>query len=100
MSAKQQMKLMDSCLKEIFMTREVMTTVTLSDGPRLPNGATIGIPNFSVHVSDDIYTPYENPDTFDGRSFLELREKNNDIKWQSVTTSPDQFGFGHGKQAW
>lgn len=76
-----------------------MTPVTLSDGAGLPKGATIGIPALPMHISDNTYTPYENPDMFNGRRFLGLRQKDNDIKWQFVTTSPEQFGFGHGKQA-
>ncbi|OJD35989.1 cytochrome p450 [Diplodia corticola] len=105
-NALYRMKLMDSCLKEsqrlhpmnsLFMNREVTAPVTLSDGTRLPVGAIIGIPTFPMHDPDTAL--YDNPGVFDGARFLKLRETDNDTKWQFVTTSPEHFGFGHGKQA-
>ncbi|KAL1637228.1 hypothetical protein SLS58_009415 [Diplodia intermedia] len=104
-AALYKMKLLDSCLKEsqrlhpmnsLFMNREVTTPVTLSDGTCLPKGALIGIPTFPMHDAEEYY---DHPGSFDGRRFLELRERDNDTKWQFVTTSPEHFGFGHGKQS-
>lgn len=57
----------------------------------------IGIPAYPMHTVDSHL--YDRPTEFDGRRFLHLRETDNDMHWQFVTTSPEQYGFGHGKQA-
>ncbi|GME38920.1 putative cytochrome p450 protein [Neofusicoccum parvum] len=99
------MKLLDSCLKEsqrlhpmnaILMNRLAITPVTLSDGTRLPAGAMVGIPTYPMN---DTSSPlYARPAAFDGRRFLRLRA-HDDNRWQFVATSPEHYGFGHGKQS-
>lgn len=79
------------------MMRVAHEEVTLSDGAIIPKGARMATP--TLHMRDPAY--YSDPDTFDGKRFLKLRElPENTNKYQFVTTSADHIGFGHGKHAW
>lgn len=119
------MKLLDSCMKEsqrlnpagtrkwiddyrwlcssltqylpVLINRVLLEEVTLSDGTRLPKDSIISIP--SIHMRDkEIFG--ENADKFDGYRFLHMRgEMGYENKWQFVTTSPEMYGFGHGKSS-
>lgn len=99
------LRLMDSVLKEsqrlapisvLSMRRKTLREVKLSDGAVLPPNAQVGV---STEAFKDA-SVYDNPEEFDGYRFLRLREQpGNEHKWQYVTTSPEHFGFGHGKHA-
>ncbi|TID14720.1 putative cytochrome p450 protein [Venturia nashicola] len=99
------LKLLDSVMKEsqrinalgvVTMTRIVHKESTLSDGTVLPKGVRFSVP--SLHMTDPEYWP--NPNTFDGKRFLKLRElPGNTNKFQFATTTADHIGFGHGKHA-
>jgi cytochrome P450 len=79
------------------MTRIAHKDVTLSDGTIIPKYARFAVP--TLHMRDPEY--YSDPDKFDGKRFLKLRElPENTNKYQFVTTSVDHIGFGHGKHAW
>ncbi|EKG16931.1 Cytochrome P450 [Macrophomina phaseolina MS6] len=79
------------------MNREALQAVPLSDGTCIPKGAMLGLPTYPMHTPNDHL--YHNADKYDGRRFLGLCA-DNDSKWQFVMTSPEHYGFGHGKQCW
>ncbi|QDS74724.1 hypothetical protein FKW77_000811 [Venturia effusa] len=99
------LKLLDSVMKEsqrmslggtINISRHAQQDITLSDGTTIPKDARLGVP--MLHMHDPEF--YPNPETFDGKRFLRLRElPENTNKYQFVTTSMDHLGFGHGKHA-
>ncbi|GKZ68719.1 hypothetical protein AnigIFM50267_003461 [Aspergillus niger] len=99
------MKMMDSVLKEsqrmhpagvAFINRVAMGDITLSDGTRIPKGASIAV---SAHNMED-ETLYPNAKTYDGFRFYKKRqEPGNEHRFQFVTTSPEHLGFGHGMHA-
>ncbi|KAK4499081.1 hypothetical protein PRZ48_009593 [Zasmidium cellare] len=99
------MKLLDSFMKEVSryypmgiggMSRYVAREVTLSDGTILPADSLIMIENDGP--SDE--QVYPEPEKFDARRFLKLREQpGEEIKHQFVTTTPDNMLFGHGQHA-
>ncbi|KAI1135172.1 cytochrome P450 [Hypoxylon sp. FL0543] len=97
------LKLMDSFLKEsqrlhppsdVTLNRMVMRNLELSDGMRLPKGARIMVQ--SKLRDPDIY---KNPNDFDARRFLDLRNSSSNNANQYVSTSSEMFAFGHGKHA-
>ncbi|KAF9888074.1 hypothetical protein FE257_009339 [Aspergillus nanangensis] len=99
------MKMMDSVMKEsqrvnaasiAFMNRLAMQDIILSDGTRIPKGATLVV---SAHNMQD-ESLYPNATTYDGFRFYNKRqEAGNEHRFQFVTTSPDHLGFGHGMHA-
>ncbi|KAI1843278.1 hypothetical protein JX266_010452, partial [Neoarthrinium moseri] len=97
------MKLMDSFLKEsqrlhppsdVSMNRKVMCHFSLSDGTRLPKGARLMV----ASKRRDPET-YANPNEFDARRFLKLRDDSSNNTNQYVSTSAEMFALGHGKHA-
>ncbi|TDZ54048.1 Cytochrome P450 monooygenase 1 [Colletotrichum trifolii] len=100
------LKLMDSCLKESqrlhilgphIMNRKVETALTLSDGTHLPKDTHITI---ATHNTRDPALWGPNPERFDGKRFLRMREQpGQENRWQFVSTSPEFLAFGHGMHA-
>ncbi|KAF9870905.1 filament-forming protein [Colletotrichum karsti] len=100
------LKLMDSCLKESqrlhilgphMMNRKVEMPVTLSDGTYLPEGVHVTV---SAHNTRDPALWGPDPDEFDGKRFLRMREQaGQENRWQFVSTSPEFLAFGHGMHA-
>ncbi|OMP85357.1 Ent-kaurene oxidase [Diplodia seriata] len=99
------MKLMDSFLKEsqrlnppglLTLNRVAEVPITLSDGTYIPAGAVVSCSMENLHDP----SIYPDPETFDARRFLRLREQpGQENSWQFVTTSPEHMGFGHGTHA-
>ncbi|OTA94990.1 hypothetical protein M434DRAFT_20535 [Hypoxylon sp. CO27-5] len=100
------MKLLDSVIKEsqrmkpmllAAMRRVALSDVTLSDGTTLPKGDMIAV---STHNLRDPNL-YPEPDKWDGRRFLRIRETvpGKENASQLVTTTPEHLGFGHGYNA-
>lgn len=99
------LRLLDSVMKEsqrfnppriVSMKRVTMAPHTLSDGTRVPRGATIGVPVLGMMDPER----YHDPETFDPRRFAKLRDQpGQENGWQYVTTSRDMFAFGHGAHA-
>ena len=70
--------------------------ITLSDGTKLRRNTLSIIP--LVRHWDSNY--YNNPDTFDGYRFYQLRqEPGKEHASQFVSTSPEYLSFGHGLHA-
>ncbi|KAE8144230.1 cytochrome P450 [Aspergillus avenaceus] len=99
------MKLMDSVMKESqrmhpvaigTMNRLAEKEVVLSDGTRIPKGARTTL---SSHILED-ESIYPNAKVYDGFRFYNKRqEPGNEHRYQFVTTSPEQYVFGHGAHA-
>ncbi|OHW98706.1 cytochrome p450 [Colletotrichum incanum] len=100
------LKLMDSVLKEtlrlkpiasVALGRRVMEDgVKLSDGSLLPR--TTGVAVSSANMWDPEI--YPDPERFDGRRFLRMREAaNNEHIAQLASVSPEHLGFGLGAHA-
>ncbi|OOF99129.1 hypothetical protein ASPCADRAFT_513213 [Aspergillus carbonarius ITEM 5010] len=99
------LKLMDSVLKETqrmhpagiaFLNRVAMGEIILSDGTRIPKGASITV---SAHNLED-ESIYPGAKKYDGFRFYKKRqEPGNEHRYQFVTTSAEHFGFGHGMHA-
>ncbi|KZL66609.1 cytochrome P450 monooxygenase [Colletotrichum tofieldiae] len=101
------LELMDSVIKEaqrlkppmsekVNMNRVATAETGLSDGTVIPKGTKLGV------SSRALWDPnmYPNPDTFDGRRFLRLRQQpGNENAWQLTTTRMEHIAFGHGKHA-
>ena len=70
--------------------------IHFSDGTFVPKDATIAV------SAQRMWDPkvYPNPEQWDGRRFLRMRETaGQENAAQLVTTSPEHTGFGHGKHA-
>ncbi|KAK1546156.1 cytochrome P450 [Colletotrichum paranaense] len=98
------LKLMDSVIKEsqrmkpvLLSTwrRLVMKDVTLSNGFVLRKGQKVIATN--THMWDANY--YENPATYDGYRFLNMRGTDEEKNAHLVSTSAKHPGFGHGQHA-
>ncbi|EPS32013.1 hypothetical protein PDE_06972 [Penicillium oxalicum 114-2] len=99
------LKLLDSFIKESQRLNPVSITslnrvatgpVELSDGTKIPRGATIAV---SGHINFD-ESIYPNASTFDGYRFYKLRqEPGHEHHHQLVTTTNKSFDFGHGVHA-
>ncbi|GES63543.1 cytochrome P450 [Aspergillus terreus] len=99
------MKRMDSVMKETqrlngagiaFLNRIAMDEVILSDGTRIPRGASITVS--AHHMRDE--SIYPDAQTYRGFRFYDKRqEAGNEHRFQFVTTSPEHLGFGHGIHA-
>ncbi|KAI0891821.1 cytochrome P450 [Annulohypoxylon nitens] len=108
-----EMKLLDSVMKEsqrvnpgsmIRFQRYVAKPVTLSDGTHLPAGYMIETPH-ALTVQDPAV--YRNPEVFDPRRFLDLRNGTsedllgykNKEQHQFVTVTKDFMHFGYGRHS-
>lgn len=99
------LRLMDSVMKEsqrfnppsvISMKRVALAPHTLSDGTKVPRGATLGVSVLGMMDPER----FAEPERFDARRFVRLRERpGQENGWQYVTTSRDMFAFGHGTHA-
>ncbi|EAQ85378.1 hypothetical protein CHGG_09392 [Chaetomium globosum CBS 148.51] len=99
------MKLLDSVIKEslrikptgiVSLRRMTSEPMHFSDGTFVPANATIAV------TAQNMWNPtiYPNPQQWDGRRFLRMRETaGQENAAQLVTTSPEHLGFGHGKHA-
>lgn len=73
-----------------------MDEVILSDGTRIPKGASITVS--AHHMRDE--SIYPDAQTYRGFRFYDKRqEAGNEHRFQFVTTSPEHLGFGHGIHA-
>ncbi|XXG96060.1 hypothetical protein Hte_002337 [Hypoxylon texense] len=107
------MKLLDSVMKEsqrvnpgslVRFQRYVAKPVTLSDGTHLPAGYMIETAHALAVQDPDVY---QNPETFDARRFLNLRngtaedllKYKNKEQYQFVTVTKDFMHFGYGRHA-
>lgn len=78
------------------MNRLALEKISLSDGTVIPKGATIVV---SAHINED-ESIYPNATTYDGYRFYKKRqEPGNEHRFQLVTTTRENFGFGHGIHA-
>ncbi|KAI0169271.1 cytochrome P450 [Hypoxylon sp. FL1284] len=108
-----QMKLLDSVMKEsqrvnpgsiVRFQRYVDKPVTLSDGTHLPAGYMIEAAHALTVQDSDVF---RNPETFDPRRFLDLRngtsedllQYKNREQYQFVTVTKDFMHFGYGRHA-
>ncbi|KAK1675800.1 cytochrome P450 [Colletotrichum godetiae] len=98
------LKLMDSVIKESQRMKPVLLStwrrlvkkdITLSNGFVLRKGLKIIATN--AHMWDANY--YENPATYDGYRFLNMRGTNEEKNAHLVSTSAKHPGFGHGQHA-
>ncbi|KAF4780806.1 cytochrome P450 [Colletotrichum scovillei] len=98
------LKLMDSVIKESQRMKPVLLStwrrlvkkdVTLSNGFVLRKGQKIIATN--THMWDADY--YENPATYDGYRFLNMRGTDEEKNAHLVSTSAKHPGFGHGQHA-
>ncbi|OQE01192.1 hypothetical protein PENVUL_c044G05197 [Penicillium vulpinum] len=99
------LKLMDSVMKEsqrthplalTSMNRLALAKVVLSDGTVIPKGASSSV---SAKILEDD-SVYPNAATYDGHRFYNKRQQpGNEHKHQFVTTTADQYVFGHGIHA-
>ena len=71
----------------------VVKNFTFSDGTTIPQGTTVCVSNFNVHLNDQVY---EDPSKFDGFRFSEMRE-GSAKKVGMVSLSLDYLPFGHGR---
>lgn len=70
--------------------------MTLSDGTVIPKNATL-MATTERQMDPELFA---DPESFDGRRFLDLRGRpGEENKWQLTTTSGNLLGFGHGTQA-
>ncbi|KAF7714794.1 Cytochrome P450 monooxygenase [Penicillium ucsense] len=99
------LKLLDSVIKEsqrlnpvgiISMNRYACGAIELSNGTKIPNGATIAV---SGHTNRDD-SIYPNASTYDGYRFYKMRQQpGHEHRHQLVTTTNQCFDFGHGIHA-
>ncbi|KAK4246332.1 cytochrome P450 [Corynascus novoguineensis] len=99
------MKLLDSVIKEslrlkptaiINMRRVATDNVQFSDGTFIPKGHSIAVTARNQWDSKI----YDNPDQWDGRRFLRMRETpGQEHQAQLVSTSAEYLAFGHGQHA-
>jgi cytochrome P450 len=84
----------------VTMGRLVLRPLKLSNGMTIPAGTLVAIPSSATH-RDEI--TYPNPDEFDGFRFAKLREDEGDTmtsRYQAVSTSSENLGFGLGRHTW
>lgn len=78
------------------MNRVALTPIPLSDGFVIPRGSTIAV---SAHINEND-SVYPNASTYDGFRFYQMRQQpGHEHRHQLVTTTKDNFGFGHGRHA-
>lgn len=89
-------QLTHSISSTVSMNRVALSPIPLSDGTLIPAGATIAV---SAHINED-ETVYPNASTYDGFRFYKKRqEPGHEHRHQLVTTTSENFGFGHGRHA-
>ncbi|KLU85161.1 hypothetical protein MAPG_04191 [Magnaporthiopsis poae ATCC 64411] len=99
-----QLKLLDSAIKEAqrlkpiataAMSRYVNETVTLEDGTLLPKGELVAVDATNLSNPEK----YKNPDKFDMRRFLDIRqnEPGGEHRAQLVSGVADHITFGYGR---
>ncbi|KAF2159812.1 hypothetical protein M409DRAFT_29810 [Zasmidium cellare ATCC 36951] len=101
----QEMKLLDSFMKECQRTRDLLATsmlrfakvpVKLSDGTVIPKGSTLMVMNDWAHSSEH----FLNAEKFDMKRFAKLRERPGEHNQHLFSTpSADQMGWGFGEHA-
>ena len=80
-----------------MMTRRTTSSLTLSDGSRIPKGTSIGVSNYTINHSSRLYP---HPEEFQGFRFSDLRKKpQNSTKYQFTGTSLDNVNWGYGNHA-
>lgn len=80
----------------VSMNRVALSPIPLSDGTIIPYGATIVV---SAHINEDD-SVYPNASSYDGFRFYKKRqEPGHEHRHQLVTTTSENFGFGHGRHA-
>ncbi|KAF9535150.1 cytochrome P450 [Crepidotus variabilis] len=108
-AALDQMPRVDSFIKESqrlkpllinAMERVAVQDYRFSDGTTVPVGTKLTV-NLNSHTSELFF---ENPTTFDGFRFVQLKERrlssgNTEKRFDMVTTGVDSLAFGHGKHA-
>ncbi|CAI6234780.1 unnamed protein product [Periconia digitata] len=103
--ALQDMKLLDSFMRESQRTKDLLATsmlryakspLVLSDGTVIPKGSTLMVMNDWAHSSEH----FPNAETFDMKRFAKLREQPGEHNLHQFSTpSADQMGFGFGEHA-
>ncbi|PVH96441.1 cytochrome P450 [Periconia macrospinosa] len=103
--ALQDMKLLDSFMRECQRMRDLLATsmlrfakspVVLSDGTVIPKGSTLMVMNDWAHSSEH----FPNAETFDMRRFTKLRERPGEQnQHQFSSPSAEQMGWGFGTHA-
>lgn len=83
-------------LPTVSMNRVALAPIPLSDGTVIPRGATIAV---SAHINEDDAV-YPNASAYDGFRFYKKRqEPGHEHRHQLVTTTSENFSFGHGRHA-
>jgi cytochrome P450 len=78
------------------VSRVAEVPLILSDGTKIPRGATLGVPTLSM-TDPKIYS---NPLNFDGHRFLKLSQQSGSVtKYSFVGTSNEHIFWGHGRHA-
>jgi cytochrome P450 len=78
------------------VSRVAEVPLILSDGTKIPRGATLGVPTLSM-TDPKIYS---NPLNFDGHRFLKLSQQPGSVtKYSFVGTSNEHIFWGHGRHA-
>ncbi|CCL98070.1 uncharacterized protein FIBRA_00064 [Fibroporia radiculosa] len=105
-AAMGKMRKLDSFMREsqrlngitsLTVMRQVLQSITLSDGTYIPAGTIISASARSTHDDKQLY---DRADEFDPFRFSDMREGDSEgLKHQYVTTSPEYVAFGHGKHA-
>ncbi|KAH9477541.1 Cytochrome P450 monooxygenase 103 [Psilocybe cubensis] len=99
------MRKLDSFIREsqrlsigaVIMSRKVVKDFTFSNGVTIPAGTHIAVTSNATHMDP---TLYEDPHTFKGFRFAEMREEEGEsIKHLLVSLSPDYLVFGLGRHA-
>ncbi|KXJ87231.1 cytochrome P450 [Microdochium bolleyi] len=108
-----QMKLLDSVMRESQRTniisatvfkRQVLKDVVLSDGTRLPAGASIAVPNIAPANDPALYPE---PERFNPYRFYDLRSGkvadplnySNKEQYQFISVSKENMAFGYGRHS-
>jgi len=71
--------------------------ITLSDGLRVPNGATITAPLWSIHHDEDVYPQ---ADQYIPLRFYKMAQNQESDSTRITATSPEFLPFGHGRHVW
>lgn len=78
--------------------RRVLAPLTLSNGMRIPRGATLLVPTGAINMDSSFF---ENPEKFDGLRFYNKRQQseNDALKHQLVTVGKTDLAWGYGRHA-
>lgn len=84
----------------VSIGRKAMSDFTFSNGLAIPAGYTVAIAGAGIHFDPDIY---EDPDTFNGFRFSDMREKGTNeydpLRHQMVSLDTSFLLFGYGRHA-